>query len=618
MKRHLLTFAILALAITLGSTAPRTQSRVSVSAALADRAATAGAANVIVGVQAAFVPEGNLASPDAVADQRSAIDNALADVMNRAAAAGVTVGTRFDYIPFFTATVSKEGLDALASMPGVTSIEENGLDAPFLAQSVPLVNAPAAWTAGATGAGWTVAILDTGVDKTHPFLTGKVVSEACYSGGTSGATSVCPGGALASTAVGSGVNCSLSIEGCDHGTHVGGIVAGVNAPGGASGVAPGATLLAIQVFSRFDGSSYCGGSSPCALAATSDQINALNRVFELASAGAHIASVNMSLGGSTQYNAFCDSVNTARKAAIDNLRSVGVATVIASGNNSATGTMSSPGCISTAVSVGSTTDVAPVAVSSFSNEAPFLSLLAPGSNIISSVPGGGYSSFNGTSMATPHVAGTWAILKQAAPTASVTAILAALAGTGTGLADTRSGAGGRVHPFINVNAARLALAGGGATPGIPLSFNASADGTTLSMSWAAPVSGTATTGYNLLARALGGPLLLAPIAVGNVLSFVVPNAPNGTYQLSVQGTNASGGGTESNSVVVSVPGVVPAPGSPTNLARLVAGSTASFSWTAPASGGVVSSYLLVAGVTPGFSSAVAQLPVPGNQTGISV
>ncbi|MEP7117004.1 MAG: fibronectin type III domain-containing protein, partial [Acidobacteriota bacterium] len=56
----------------------------------------------------------------------------------------------------------------------------------------------------------------------------------------------------------------------------------------------------------------------------------------------------------------------------------------------------------------------------------------------------------------------------------------------------------------------------------------------------------------------------------------------------------------------------------TNLARLVAGSTASFSWTAPASGGVVSSYLLVAGATPGFASAVAQLPVPGNQTGISV
>ena len=53
-----------------------------------------------------------------------------------------------------------------------------------------------------TGQGQTVAILDTGVDKNHPFLRGKVVSEACYSHNipASGVTSLCPGGATASTA----------------------------------------------------------------------------------------------------------------------------------------------------------------------------------------------------------------------------------------------------------------------------------------------------------------------------------------------------------------------------------------------------------------------------------
>ena len=49
------------------------------------------------------------------------------------------------------------------------------LSAPTLAESVPLIGGPAAWAAGYTGAGWTVAVLDTGIDKTHPFLAGKVI-----------------------------------------------------------------------------------------------------------------------------------------------------------------------------------------------------------------------------------------------------------------------------------------------------------------------------------------------------------------------------------------------------------------------------------------------------------
>src|SRR5262249_44677422 len=131
----------------------------------------------------------------------------------------------------------------------------------------------------------------------------------------------------------------------------------------------------------------------------------------------------------------CDTDPT--KPAIDNLRAIGVATVIAAGNNGLTSKLSAPGCVSTAVSVGSTTkgDV----VSSFSNAASFLSLFAPGESITSSVPGGGYDTFSGTSMATPHGAGTWAVLRQALPAASVSDILTALQTTGLPITDTRFG-----------------------------------------------------------------------------------------------------------------------------------------------------------------------------------
>jgi subtilisin family serine protease len=121
--------------------------------------------------------------------------------------------------------------------------------------------------------------------------------------------------------------------------------------------------------------------------------------------------------------------------------------VIASGNNGFSDSMSSPGCISSAVSVGSTTKSD--TLSSFSNSASFLHLLAPGSNINSSVPGGGFEVMNGTSMATPHVAGAWALLKQKTPSASVSSLLSSLQSTGTPVTDTRV-TGGVTKPRINI------------------------------------------------------------------------------------------------------------------------------------------------------------------------
>src|SRR5206468_11646675 len=118
-----------------------------------------------------------------------------------------------------------------------------------------------------------------------------------------------------------------------------------------SGVARSARLMAVQVFSEIDSILSCGGAAPCLGAYSSDIVAGLERVYTVAPQYPTMASVNMSLGGSL-FTAPCDS--QPYKASIDHLRSIGIATVVAAGNNGSTNALSSPGCVSTAVSVGST------------------------------------------------------------------------------------------------------------------------------------------------------------------------------------------------------------------------------------------------------------------------
>ncbi len=374
-------------------------------------------------------------------DEGVALDAAQTAVLIQLADTDTRLVADYHFIPYMALEVDTAALNLLADMPLVSVIEEDVPAPPDLSSTIPLIAADQAWQEGYTGVGQTVAILDTGVDNTHPAFTiggSRIVSEACYS--TTSAyyesTSLCPNQAAASTAPGSADDCVAETAGystarrnCEHGTHVAGIAAGND--GQMAGVAKDATIISIQIYSLFTSRTWCG-TADCVLSFTSDQISALERVYDLRDAY-DIAAVNMSLGGG-RYTDICDSSEYGRKAAIDQLRQAGIATIVSAGNNGYRDALSSPACISTAVSVGATDDQDNVA--SFSNRADFLDLFAPGTAVVAPIPGGGTGTKQGTSMAAPHVTGAWAIIKQAHPEASVDQVLAVMKQNGEPVLDT--------------------------------------------------------------------------------------------------------------------------------------------------------------------------------------
>lgn len=446
-----------------------------------------GAVRVIVELDTQFVPEPLLDTPQAIAGQRSEIARAQDSVLGRVAATAAGDVRRLTTVPMLALDVDRAALVALSAAPGVRTVWLDTLDRPTLAQSSVQVGAPTVWANGVTGAGWAVAVLDTGVDGTHPFLEGKVVSEACYgtTSAASGATSMCPGGASQSTAPGSGQPCAN--EDCFHGTHVAGIAAGAGTS--FSGVARGGSVIAFQVFSQIGNASVCGNTSPCIAAFVSDQIAALERVYALRQAF-NIAAVNMSLGGEL-WSTTCDT--DARKPIIDTLRAAGILTVISAGNNGSPSRVTAPACISSALSVGSVGDGSSGQrldiVSGFSNSATFLDMLAPGAAITSARPGGTFTALNGTSMAAPHVAGALALLRQQSPSLNADQLEARLLSTGLPITDSRNGL---IRPRLRADAA---ISAGCSFTVAPLSVSLPYLATTRTLSVTAPLgcAWTATT-----------------------------------------------------------------------------------------------------------------------------
>lgn len=405
------------------------------------RAQRDGSARVIVVLNAAPAPVGKSASPALRSAAQAAIVTARSQVLASLPSfpgPGLRV---FQDLPLMALVASPADLAALAASPAVVAIEPDRiLHLSSATPSMSIIGADVTASADFRGKGYAVAILDTGIESTHPDFAGKTITEACFS-----ADADCPNGQTTQTGPGSAAPCSLSTE-CWHGTHVAGIAVGDDSP---LGVVPAADVVAIRVVSVASGSDCTGtGMDPCAIAYTSDIIAGLDYVAQLTSS-MQIASANLSLaGGSWTSSTLCDQQNRSTKTAVDQLRSDGVVTVAAAGNDGYTNALGAPACISTVVSVGATSggDTVP----SWSNSASMLTFLAPGVNIESATLGGGYRIASGTSMATPHVAGSFATLLSGAPSATVDQMISALQVTGRPVTDSKSGI---TTPRIQVNAA---------------------------------------------------------------------------------------------------------------------------------------------------------------------
>jgi Subtilase family len=388
---------------------------------------TAGETEVFVIFAVPSSPEHNPAA------RRRAVRQARETVLPSLRAEDVRVHHQFNFVSGFTASVNARGLRQLLEHPSVLRVEPMERGSAALAQSVPQIRADAVHRRDDLGQGVTVAVLDTGVDITHPDLEGSVIAEECFCAGN-----CCPNGTNRQSGPGS------AATSYPHGIHVTGIIVskGIVAP---TGVAPGAKVVAIKVLDD-NGNGWLD-----------DWILALDWI---AANRPDIQAINMSLESNSNltFPGHCDkaptpnSYATAFAQALEPLRARGTLTFAASGNYSSLNEMTLPACVSAAVAVGSVTkqDV----MSSFTNRDSALDLLAPGEGIISTGLGHSIQIMSGTSMATPHVTGTAALLLAIDPTLSADALEGFLKSTGVPLFDKPSGL---AFPRINALAAMNAV-----------------------------------------------------------------------------------------------------------------------------------------------------------------
>jgi bacillopeptidase F len=303
------------------------------------------------------------------------------------------------------------------------------------------IGAPLAWAKGFTGQGITVGVVDTGFDAQHPAL------RTAYRGTNADGTQTHDYNWFDGTA-----GRPVPYDDGAHGTHVAGTVAGA-APGKVIGVAPGAKVIAAKaILGRGYNTTEATLKALQFMLAPTD-INGKNAD---PARGADI--VNNSWGNADRDDrTFIDTWNA--------FQAAGIIMVTSAGNDGPLGKVSPPGSYPNGISVAATGPNDKVAgyssrgPSNIDPKAIIPMLAAPGSGVLSSVPGGRYGEMSGTSMAAPHVAGAVALMLSAKPDATYEQITSALARSATDISEPGpDNAAG--HGRINVDAAiKLLLAG---------------------------------------------------------------------------------------------------------------------------------------------------------------
>ena len=398
-----------------------------------------------------------------VNEQRLMVDRAVRALERGLAPENMQVETRLATLPFVGMTVNEAELRELMSQDQVAGVFLNRIERKVqvasvrerasLLSSLPTIDIADAWEKGYDGRDLTIAVIDGGFRVSHPMLAGKIVTEACFSDHDPDTQTFtrCPSGRPQQTGPGSASNCPAGSTRCDHGTHVASIAAGNDGTAN-YGVARGAKLLPIDVFSEVRSADDCGGDPvPCELTDSMTVLKALDFVNERATEF-KIAAVNLSLGGGENAGA-CDT--DPRREVVEMLRKRGIATVASAGNEGLTGKINAPACVTQAVAVGASNDGTSVA--SFSNFSTNVDLMAPGVSIrAASGSNDGMINLQGTSMAAPHVAGAFAVIRSAMPKATIDDMERAL--RTTGVKTTRQGSD-IVVPKIQVYRAILRLQG---------------------------------------------------------------------------------------------------------------------------------------------------------------
>lgn len=398
-------------------------------------------------------------------------DGLLASLAADKAGGGVLGWTPHWLINAVVVTARADAVRGLAAHPAVERVEPDlvvELIAPVAGaktaptdKAVPVgmtpgvraVDAPRVWQElGIDGTGIVVGILDTGVDGTHPALASR------WRG------NFAPAAECWLDAAGLG-DTDFPVDRHYHGTHVMGTLAGF-APGDTIGVAPGALWIASNVVNHpgtnaeFDNAVIASlefMADPDGNPATSADVPAV---------------VHNSWGVSEAFDGYFDC-DSRWWDVIDAVETAGVVLTWAAGNEgSGAGTVRSPADRATtelnAFAIGSVSPFAPYPVSSFSSRGPSgcggayaikPEVVAPGDNVLSARPGGGYQYLSGTSMAGPHVAGIVALMRASNPDLDVATIKQALMDTALDLGtlgqDNNSGWG-----LVNAFDAVMAVMGG--------------------------------------------------------------------------------------------------------------------------------------------------------------